>query len=340
MISKNFEAFSQNKSLINSIQDNLPELKRYFKELQKLTTQPGSQATFDIAINAFYRIFDCVPLPGPYIDSYEMPFFRARPNNKKNVLFSKITDISYNGTNPKAISEGRFNQRGEAVFYASLPVENDAAKSSLAACLETCKGLTSERNPVKLKDFTIGRWKIIKPFYVINFCFDDEHLKGNPSLKRQTEEYINLLRKCLNEESSNFILEFLTYFSELSGRKSEEKYEYYILIAMFYAIRIYYEKKLDINILGLIYPSAMTEKKGLNIVLTTEAVDQHLKLDKVGMYRFFLDGKTYHADPCCEAVDIVDDGFTITGFRRIPENKWYTIECEPSYGTQLLESKD
>lgn len=340
MISKSFDAFSKNKSLIDAIQDNLPELKSHFENLKRLTTQSGSQATFDSAINSFYWIFDCVPLLGPYLDSYELPFFRARPNDKKNVLFNKITDISYNSTNPKAISEGRFNQLEEAVFYASLPVDNDNVKSSLAACLETCKGLTSKEDPVKLKDFTVGRWKIVKPFYVVNFCFDNAHLKGNTALKQQVEAYLAEVKKCLNADSSTFVIKFLTYFSELSGQRSEKKYEYYILTAMFYAIRIYYKKNAGIDMLGLIYPSAMTEKRGLNIVLTKSAVDNYLKPDKVGMYRFYLDGTTYHGDPCCDSTDIKNDGFTITGFRRIPENRRYTVECESKTGGPLKESRD
>ncbi|SFH31367.1 hypothetical protein [Pedobacter insulae] len=88
MVIGNFDAFSQNTSLINAIQDNLPELKNHFENLKNLTSQPGSQTTFDSAINSFYWIFDCVPLLAPHIDSYEMPFFRARPNDKKNTLFS------------------------------------------------------------------------------------------------------------------------------------------------------------------------------------------------------------------------------------------------------------
>lgn len=319
MITRNFDDFADNKSLISSIQGNLSELKKHFENLKSLAAKTGSQENFNSAIDSFYWIFDCVPLPGPFLDSYDMPFFRARPNDKKNVLFSQVTDISYNSTNVKAIGEGRFNQREEAVFYASLPVDKDNIESIMAACLETCKGLTAQRYPVALKDFTLGRWKIIKPFYVINFCFEEGHLKVNTSLKKQVEEYFRAIKGCLNAESSDFIIEFLTYFSKLSGTRSEEKNEYYLLIAMFYAIKFYYKRNAGIVINGLIYPSAMTEKKGLNIVLTTAAVDEFLKPDKVGMYRFFLDGKTYHGDPCSDAVDIKDGGFTITGFRRIPE---------------------
>lgn len=340
MIVPDFEGFASNKALFASIEQNLQDLKKHFEILKGLVSKPANQTNFDSAINAFYWLFDCIPLIGPYIDSYDMPLFRAWANDKKNVLFSKISEISYNSTYPQGIGEGRFNQMQEAVFYASLPVDNDIVKSSLAACLETCKGLTALQHPVTLKDFTIGRWKILKPFYVINFCFDEEHLKGNAPLKKQVDQYFKAIRECLNKESSDFITEFLIYFSVLTGKRSEQKSEYYLLIAMFNAIQIYYKKNGGTVIKGLIYPSAMTEKKGLNIVLTTAAVDEYLRLDKVGMYWFFLDGKTFHGDPCCDAVDIKGDGFTITGFSSIPENRWYTIECESKTGGPLRQSRD
>lgn len=340
MISKNFEAFSNNKSLISGIQNNLKDLKRNFDMLRKLTEEPGSQKNFDTAINAFYYIFDHIPLPGPYLDSTELSFFRARANDRKNVLFNQVTDISYNSTKPEVIKEGRFNQYQEAVFYASLPVEGNNLLSSMAAILETCKGLTSQHNPVHLKDFTIGRWKVIKPFYVVNFCFDEEHLIVNPPIKRQVDEYLKAIRACLNKESSDFVLEFLAYFSALSGKRTEQKFEYYVLTAMFYAIQIYYSKNAGIRMNGLIYPSAMTEKKGLNIVLTTFAVDEHLRPDKVGMYRFKLEGNTYNGEPCCDAVDIDGDKFTITGFKKNPPESLYTIECESKTGGPLMQSRD
>ncbi|SDL86078.1 hypothetical protein [Pedobacter antarcticus] len=83
----------------------------------------------------------------------------------------------------------------------------------------------------------------------------------------------------------------------------------------------------------------MTEAKGLNIVLTKEAVDSFLTPDKIGMYRFILVDNTYLAEPFADAVDIKDGKFIITGFVRIPENKLYTIECESNDNQPLKQSK-
>ncbi|TCD17460.1 hypothetical protein EZ456_22860 [Pedobacter psychrodurus] len=335
-----FQTFANNKELIANIESNLDYLNDQFNVLKDLTKITVSDESFNQAITAFYKVFELIPLLAPHINSYEMPFFRARHNKIKNKLYKNIGDISYNKERPDLIEAGRFNQPKQAVFYASLPFENIPINPSLTACLETCKGLTDQNHPVQLTDFTISRWKIKSPFYVINFCFDEDHLKANAELKLQTDEYLNNIKACLNKYASDFVLEFLTYFSEMSGNRTPTKNEYYILTAMFYAMRYYYKEKLKKDIHGLIYPSAMTETNGLNIVLTTTAVDKFLKPDKVAMYRFFLDGKTYHAAPCSNAVDILNDEFNITGFRRIPENRWYTVECEAENGGPLKESRD
>lgn len=319
-------SLSQNKILIAEVHENLNELESEFLKVQSLFIHPVTDVNFNAAITSFYKIFILVPLMKSRIDAKGMPMFRARPNEKKNILFSKEIDISYNSTDLSVIKAGRFNQPLQAVFYGSLPVENSKIPPEMVACLETCKGLTDPINPVYLKDFTIGRWQIQKPFYVVNLCFDEAHLKGNQPLKRAADEYLQIIRDCLTKESSKFVFKFLTYFSEMSGRRSLTNNEYYILTALLYAVKYYYWKEKNERVYGLIYPSAMTEAQGLNLVITTEAVDLFLKPDKVIMYRFLLDRidkTTYTADKCSAMADIKDGEFQITNFIRIPEERRY-----------------
>ncbi|WPV01917.1 hypothetical protein SNE26_09040 [Mucilaginibacter sp. cycad4] len=329
----NMHLLAKNSELIAQIHEELPNLKSEFENIKSLRNQTVNDENFNSAINSVYQIFQYVPLLTSHLNSFDMPLFRARPNDQKNVLFSKETEISYNSTNKSVIRAGRFNGPNQAVFYASLPVDDGDINPSMAACLETCKGLTDQHYPVHLKDFTIGRWKIQSPFFVVNLCFDEEHLKGNRSLKHATEVYIKTIKDCLNKEASDFIISFFTYFSEMSGRKTPTKNEYYILTALFYAVKYYYQKSVNQIVYGLIYPSAMTEAKGLNVVLTTDAVDKYLRLDKVAMYRFMLDNQnTFYATPCSKAVDIKNGRFILLDHIWIPENKLYTIECESETG--------
>lgn len=59
-------------------------------------------------------------------------------------------------------------------------------------------------------------------------------------------------------------------------------------------------------ILGIIYPSCMTEYNGINIVLTPEAVDRYLELEMVMMYKFTRHPSNPKSYTGCAATDFVE----------------------------------
>jgi RES domain-containing protein len=316
------DELAQNANLLKAIHESLPELETEFAKIQTLFDHDVSNERFSVAINCFYYIFDFIPLMSLELRPGQMQLFRSRPN-KKNELFSKQTDISYNSTNPEIIQAGRFNQPGKAAFYASLPVQKGKVEASGSACLETCKGLTDQENPVDLIDFTIGRWDVIKPFHVVNICFAEDHLQYSPDLGYAVASFFDNIKKTLSPESFAFVHRFLIFFSEMSGRQSLQQREYYILTAFYFALGCYYKDKKQEDVYGLIFPSAATERNGLNIVMTPEAVDLHLELDVVMMYRYFRSDKIFVADRCSDMVKAKDGEFSITGFQQIPDRKKY-----------------
>jgi hypothetical protein len=92
---------------------------------------------------------------------------------------------------------------------------------------------------------------------------------------------------------------------------------YQVLTPMFIAMKYYSETFNKELIYGLIYPSAMSLAKGLNVVLTRDAVKQFLRLDKVVMYRYCLvkpERKTWIADKCSDIVKVKGHKFRITGY--------------------------
>lgn len=310
------------KSLMESLHNRLEDLESEFKKIQTLFDIDVSDDNFNVAISSFYFIFDVVPLMSLTMKPDEIDLFRARVN-QKNVLFDSASEISYNRARPDLIEAGRFNQPKQPVFYASLPVEKGKVVPYLAACFETCKGLIDKDNLVNLLDFTIGRWKVTQPFHVINLCFDPEHLQYSPSLNFAVQSYFNGLASHMSVEAFAFVKRFLGYFSEMSGRQSLQKREYYILTALFYAIRFYYKKHYEQDVYGLVFSSAATEKNGLNVVVMPDAADNCLELDVIIMYRFFRDDKTFVADKCSDMVRAVNGTFNITGFQQIPDRKSY-----------------
>ena len=99
---------------------------------------------------------------------------------------------------------------------------------------------------------------------------------------------------------------------------------YQILVPFFVAIKYYaehysylIETRENEPIYGMIYPSAMSMAKGLNIVVTREAVKQFLRLDKIVMYRYFLvkpERTTWVADKCSDIIKVKGRKFTITNY--------------------------
>ena len=314
-----------NIKLIKETESNLETMKEKFNELKLLSTQVGNNENFHKAYSCFLYLFSYIPVMGTKLD-VGISLFRSRQHIKKNETFTKISEISFN-QNLHLIKQGRFNREGEPMFYATLPVNNNLIESTLVACLETCKRLT-ELPAISIKDFTIGKWEIKQPFYVVNFCMDGEHLNTNFGIKIQIDGFVDLIKTNYNHSTSDFILEFYQYFSELSSKRAENNHNYFILIALFLSLREYYKNNPNHKVTGLIYPSAMSERKGLNIVLIPDVVKNLIYCEKVGMYRFRGIGKSYSADPCCEVSIPTEKGyFQIQGHNTIRDEEHYEPEC-------------
>ncbi len=103
-------------------------------------------------------------------------------------------------------------------------------------------------------------------------------------MKMIIEDYKANVYASTNKQNADFIIEVWRFFSEISSVKFEDSGIYLVLNAMFSALRtIYAEDSQEFN--GIIYPSAGTEGKGLNIVLTPDAVETYLELEDVIMQR-------------------------------------------------------
>jgi len=281
--------------------------------VRSLVLKPVDDGNFNAAIEATVFMIDKIPL---MVTSLQPTIIaRARPND--HTLFSKQTDISYNSTNTDKVEAGRFNRPAEGLFYGSLRVDNPDNNNVLSCILESCKELTDEKNPLALKDFTVGLWGVNETFPVINLCMDEKHLSGNQILRQAVEGYKNELRLHYTPQVADFILKFNTLFSELSTSSTKTGSPYYVSTAFFTAVRYYYGEIRNTAIPGIIYPGAMSEAKGLNIVLVTQAVDRFLTLEKVVMYRFVLvrGSKQYIGEPCSNAVSVSNGSFEITGYR-------------------------
>jgi len=281
-------ALFKQRGLDSFLNKDLANFQSRFDRLNELLYKPASNENFDDAYQNFYKIFDAVPLL--YNQLGGLNIFRAQ-TNKPNELFSTQTRISYNKTNPKCISPGKFNVWYEPMFYGCLPYKTENEKDyfppALGAALETCKDLSDKRKEVLMQDFTVGRWSTKTPFSTVNLCFDEVHLSYNYELKHANETYIRILKDNLSSSAGDFVTQVFQFYSNLCSTGSNEG-SYYILTALFNAIKIYYSQELKMEINGLISSSAATEGRALNIVMTPSAVDKYLMLNAVTMYRYIL----------------------------------------------------
>jgi hypothetical protein len=305
--------FSQSGHLIAYVNEHVTEFQGYFQKIKNLLHEPANDINYNEAFQNFVNIFDSIPLMATKLDP-GMAVVRARPNYDGEI-FTKQSEISYH-PDPDKIKPGRFNAPGDPIFYGALPVPDNDLNFSLTGCLESCKALISQTEPALLQDMTIGLWRLNEVLPVVNLCIDDQHLRTNIPLKIATAHYLHELKKYYSPEAYEFIHEFLSYFSELSRTNMPNDECYYILSALFAAIRYYYTQVMKVPFTGLIFPSSATEGVGLNIALVPNAVDYTMRLDKVGMHRFILNAAkdTYDSRPCCDLVNVIDGHFTITNY--------------------------
>jgi len=287
-------------------------LENNLNEIEHLLSLPANQDRFDACLNFFYPIIDNIPLVVNYLSN--IPIIRARPNYNEEV-FSEDYQISYNSRNKGKIKAGRFNDIEEPIFYGCLPVKNEGIDQGLSASLESCKELISIIDAPKIQDMTLSEWVIKTPFPVINLCFNDEHLKGNPEIKKVFDDYILDLRENFSPQVSRFIQRFLVFISDLS---SSNKFEncYYVLTALFKVIDYYFHKVLKQPFHGIIYPSAMSESKGLNIALLPKTVDDFLYPNHVIMFRYFKvkDELRYVSYPISDVAKVNNRCFELRNF--------------------------
>jgi len=298
---------------LSFLNNHLPVMEAKLSLVRELLVQVVTDECFNAAINAIHFMIDKVPLSMIRLGA-GAPIFRGRANGDR--LFNRQEDISYNKEVPDRITAGRFNRPYEPLFYGSLRVETPKIDTVLHCALECCKELTDRDPGPIVQDITVGKWINRGEMPVVNLCFDERHLADNPDLKLSTDRFRRELAGFVSADACSFVFRFMQFFSELAWSVNKSENSYYIMNAFFHAVRYYYAETRNTAIPGIIYPSAMTEGSGLNIVLVPQAVDRFLRLDMVYMQRFFRTrgSNQFISAPCSELVHIKDGRFE---FRKV-----------------------
>lgn len=290
---------------LDRVNRQIPFLKSVFERLQSF--KRITEDNFYDVCTCSLHLIEYIPFLAPEI-AYDR-LVRARRNIDGEV-FSEQSDISYNIKRQEQITLGRFNRPGEPIFYGAIPTGNNASHFVITSAIETCKELLNDMNNDPYLDFTIGLWHFTKKIRLVILNIEDEHLSyNNESINTIIKHGIEGIKKVASPEAFDLILNVWKFFSQLSCAKPDES-NYAMSTAFFCAIRVHYENAGH-PVFGILYPSAQTEKKGINIALTKEAVDSSLYLKHVVMHRFKrkVGRKEFDCYPCSNLANVYNGKF-------------------------------
>lgn len=285
-----YSLFAYSNRQIHEFEYAATEIEKYF--------QLGiSEQNFNDVSNIWYQLISVLPLPAITADINFI--LRSRPS-KKFEVFKDEADISYNSKCPEKIGPGRFNRPFEAVFYGTLP-SDEQEKFISAVSIESFKELISEGNTDDVLYYHFCKFLVESSFPVLNLCFEPRVLDLHPGLNNRVTDHIKNLKDNVPEKSFKAIIRFWHYISRMASERKLCDQHYMITTALFCAIRHYYETNSAQKIDGIIYPSPMVYGNAVNIVMMPHAVDKYLKADDCFIFKYIRsedNKKSFETDIC------------------------------------------
>lgn len=276
------------------------------KKIEPYFLSPVTEENFNEVLNIWYGLIATLPLPVVPVDVNFI--LRSRPSKEKEV-FEDEADVSYNSKKPDRINPGRFNRPLEAVFYGTLPSDQQE-KFVAATSIESYKELIDDGNTKDVLYYHFCKFNVRKVFPVINLCFEPRVLGLHPGLNRLVMAHIKNLKENLPPESFEAIIRFWHYLSRLASERKLCNQHYMVTTALFCAIRHFYETRSDDRVNGMIYPSPMVYGDAVNIVMMPPAVDEFLMADDCFIFKYIrgLDNPKYFETDICSRPSKVKEG--------------------------------
>jgi hypothetical protein len=202
-------------------------------------------------------------------DSANMYVVRASRNDKQEV-FKSIERCSYN-PNFDSIPLQRCNYPSQPVFYCSMYTESDNASTSFTCIMETA--FDEIRNyKISKSYYTLSRWDLTRPLKLWVLPFSKLSHKQNKDFKFMSNELMQSLEK---HENKIEIISSFKYMSEVFCKRNNKKI-YYKISSAFFNYLLFSQKVSMRYCDGLAYPSANTERAGMNVALKRELVDEKI----------------------------------------------------------------
>jgi hypothetical protein len=193
--------------------------------------------------------------------------YRARFSDEKT-LYTDASAFSYRKDLPNIKGYGRANLPGQSVFYGSL-ASGEIEEGYITSVFETSGNLRNDVDGVE--HFSFSKWELKEEIEAICILTEKSSVVGQ--FKEMYEGYMAYMKK---QESHDLFKRFFSMLeNEYSKRVKSGSSDEYMLSAVFTS----YVFKGSAH--PIVYPSVQAGSKGLNIVLDTSKVDQHLRLKTV-----------------------------------------------------------
>lgn len=197
--------------------------------------------------------------------------------NKPGEIFTNVSCCSYNPL-ASTVTLQRCNYPGQQMFYATLETGATDMNASTTAIIETAAEYISNED-ISYHDFTISNWEIHRPLNLFVFPCSKKSIKSNPHFELANRMFDEDLMKHfgqlpteIREAYLQYCKDVIEFMSDVFCKEEEKKYWYRVSAAFVNYILKYAEERNE-PIDGLIYPSANSHAKGMNIVLKKELID-------------------------------------------------------------------
>lgn len=266
--------------------------------IEKLKTLDLKSVTDDEVL-AYLRQFGNLAMmsitihPGQFI-------IRARPDSE---FINRDTEdqITYIKDSKIIPQYNRASWEGKPMFYGATTNGEQSYCEVMTIYEVTTLTEESEKGEDLSEFITMGKWRVQKDIQLTAIAHHEDFHANNTELKELHNVFLNFIKGNPDKESD--YLKIATFLSSEFAKevKSNERYNYKIS-ACFSEIAV--RNGLD----GVIYPTAKDHGKGFNVALTSECVDDCLKLEKVVVWWLKKRDKQVLIQPYLYCDKFTDDG--------------------------------
>jgi hypothetical protein len=271
----------------------IEQINKVLTELNELTLQDVSYDSIFEKLATELKIIPFVTAilkKGHYIE-------RGRINEQEQV-FNSESELSYRTDNENITKYGRANCPNQSMFYGA--VKSEFIEYPRIVNLFEISGLFRDGDLISDGEFTftVGKWKIKEDFEVVEIVFDKKTIERIPEIKKAYEYHLANLKKDFPDKIKEFsaVLEFFSNEFAKNDISSDNDYK----ISAVYTNMAIQNRGHN----GVIYPSVRTEGQGRNVVLSIEAVDKYLELEKVAMFKVVKKGDSAEISNIAVALEL------------------------------------